>query len=57
MQQKGLCVNCVNDGICTFPRRAPVVECEEYECANNQTPRELPQRKMMQFDEEPTVWE
>ncbi len=57
MQQKGLCVNCVNDGTCTFPRRVPVVECEEYECANNQTPRELPQRKMMQFDEEPTVWE
>ena len=57
MQQKGLCLNCVNDDICTFPRKFPVVNCEEYECVNDQTPRKPPEHKMMQFDEEPTVWE
>ena len=57
MQQKGLCSNCVNDDTCTFPRRFPVAECEEYECPYDQTPRKRPQRKMMQFDDEPTVWE
>ncbi len=57
MQRKGLCLNCVNDETCTFPRRFPVVNCQEYECVNDQTPRELAQRKMMRLDEEPTVWE
>ena len=57
MQQKGLCFNCVHDSTCTFPRRFPVTECEEYECPYDQTPRKPSERKMMQFDEEPTVWE
>jgi len=31
MQKKGLCTNCVNDKACTFPRRFPVWQCEEFE--------------------------
>jgi sporulation-control protein spo0M len=31
MQKKGLCTNCVNDKTCTFPRRFPVWQCEEFE--------------------------
>lgn len=57
MPEKGLCLNCKNDSTCTFPRRFPVVECEEYECDSQQIARKPPKRKMMQFDEEPTVWE
>jgi hypothetical protein len=30
MGKKGLCVTCVNDKDCTFPRRFPVLQCEEF---------------------------
>jgi hypothetical protein len=31
MEKKGLCQTCVNDKACTFPRRFPVLQCEEFE--------------------------
>ena len=30
MEKKGLCITCINDRECTFPRRFPVLECEEF---------------------------
>ncbi len=31
MEKKGLCDTCVNDKGCTFPRKFPVLECEEFD--------------------------
>ena len=56
--RKGLCNSCVNDKWCTFPRRFPVFQCEEftgYEPKPAKT--EKSKHKKMEFDEEPTVWE
>lgn len=30
MENKGLCETCVYDKECTFSRRFPVIECEEF---------------------------
>jgi hypothetical protein len=30
MGKKGLCDTCMNDKDCTFPRRLPVIYCEEF---------------------------
>lgn len=30
MEKKGLCVTCVEDKNCAFPRRFPVLHCEEF---------------------------
>lgn len=30
MVKKGLCVTCVNDKDCSFSRRFPVLQCEEF---------------------------
>jgi len=30
MQNKGLCITCANDKTCTFPRKLPVWQCEEF---------------------------
>ncbi len=30
MQKKGLCITCINDKTCTFPRKFPVWQCEEF---------------------------
>jgi len=30
MENKGLCVTCVNDKDCTFSRKFPVLQCEEF---------------------------
>jgi hypothetical protein len=30
MEKKGLCHTCVNDKGCTFPRKFPVLQCEEF---------------------------
>jgi len=30
MGNKGLCETCVNDKDCTFSRRFPVLQCEEF---------------------------
>ncbi len=30
MVKKGLCITCVNDKTCTFPRKFPVWQCEEF---------------------------
>lgn len=29
-ENKGLCSTCINDKHCSFPRRFPVWQCEEY---------------------------
>ena len=31
MKNKGLCVTCNYDVTCCFPRRFPVLECEEFD--------------------------
>lgn len=31
MEKKGLCDTCVNDKGCTFPKKFPVLECEEFD--------------------------
>jgi hypothetical protein len=31
MEKKGLCDTCENDLDCTFPRKFPVSECEEFD--------------------------
>jgi len=31
MEKKGLCQTCVNDKDCSFPRRFPVLQCEEFQ--------------------------
>jgi hypothetical protein len=34
MADKGLCISCVKDKECTFIRRYPVIQCEEFtDCA------------------------
>lgn len=30
MGKKGLCVTCVNDKDCTFSRKFPILQCEEF---------------------------
>lgn len=30
MENKGLCETCVHDKECTFSRRFPIIECEEF---------------------------
>ena len=31
MENRGLCVTCVHDKTCSFPRKFPVIQCEEFE--------------------------
>ncbi|MDD5566404.1 MAG: hypothetical protein PHG31_05905 [Candidatus Omnitrophica bacterium] len=36
MENKGLCVSCVYDKTCTFNRKFPVLQCEEFsDCGSN----------------------
>ena len=30
MENKGLCITCVNDKECNFSRKFPVLQCEEF---------------------------
>jgi len=30
MESKGLCITCVNDKECKYPRKFPVLQCEEF---------------------------
>lgn len=30
MENKGLCINCINDKGCTFPTKFPILQCEEF---------------------------
>ena len=30
MESKGICSTCVSDADCTFPRKFPVIQCEEF---------------------------
>jgi len=58
MENKGLCSACVNDEGCTFPRKFPVLQCEEFEGLNPKGAKAgKAKRKKMKFDEEPMVWE
>ena len=55
---KGLCSSCVNDKGCTFPRRFPVLQCEEFTGYEPKLEKlKKLERKKMEFEEEPTVWE
>jgi hypothetical protein len=50
MEKKGLCTTCVNDAVCNFPRKFPVLECEEFESVPPQ-PQKLrkAKRKKIKF--------
>ena len=58
MEKKGLCSICVNDKECTFPRKFPVWQCEEFQ---NYEPKPAIAREVkrdkIEFDEEPRVYE
>ncbi len=58
MSEKGLCSSCVNDKGCTFPRKFPVLQCEEFTGFEPKpTKRRKAKCEKMKFDEAPTVWE
>jgi len=58
MEKKGLCSACVNGKGCTFPRRFPIVQCEEFSGFKPKLiKRKKVTRKKIQFIEEPVVWE
>jgi len=50
MQTKGLCTNCVNDKTCTFPRRFPVWQCEEFEECSGYFSESIEQIKVIKAD-------
>lgn len=58
MEKKGLCSTCVNDKECTFPRKFPVLQCEEF-TGYEPKPTKIGkvERKKMRFNEEPVIWE
>ena len=31
MEKKGLCSTCLHEKYCTFPRRFPVLQCDEFD--------------------------
>ena len=39
MEKKGLCITCANDKTCTFPRKFPVWQCEEFSNGNHVSTR------------------
>lgn len=45
MEKKGLCSTCVNDEGCTFPRKFPVLQCEEFTDYEKKTKRAKKQKK------------
>lgn len=58
MEKKGLCSSCVNDKECTFLRKFPVLQCEEFTgCELKPTKTEKRAWKKIRFNEEPTIWE
>ncbi len=56
MKKNGLCVVCINDKECTFSRKYPVFQCEEF-CGHPPKPKRRTTSPKMKFDEEPRVWE
>ncbi|MCK4326310.1 hypothetical protein KAW55_06095 [bacterium] len=58
MKKKGLCSTCVNDKGCTFPRRFPVWQCEEFTGFEPKlTKVKKVRQEKMRFEEGPVVWE
>lgn len=56
MEKKGLCSTCIYDKECTFPRKFPVLQCEEFiGFKPKPTNWKKAERKKMKFDEEPMV--
>lgn len=57
--KKGLCVTCINDKGCTFPRKFPVWQCEEFTGDEPKPTKIKKQRKSIIScaDEEPKIWE
>ncbi len=37
MESKGLCITCVHDKTCSFPRKFPVIQCEEFDIITRET--------------------
>lgn len=37
MEKKGLCMTCISDKTCSFPRKFPVIICEEFGIITRET--------------------
>ncbi len=49
--KKGLCISCIYDKDCSFPRKFPVLQCEEFSCVEPKVDkREGKNEKKMKFD-------
>ncbi len=58
MENKGLCGSCANDKKCTFLRKFPVLQCEEFTGYEPKpTKKGKTVEKKIRFSEEPTIWE
>lgn len=56
MKKKGLCSSCVNDKGCSFSRKFPVLQCEEFTGYKPRpTKTKKTEREKMKFGEEPTA--
>jgi hypothetical protein len=57
MVKKGLCITCVHDSDCSFPRKFPVLQCEEFYCGEPKSRqfKEAKQKKEKSIEEETTL--
>jgi len=45
MENRGLCITCVNDKTCCFPRKFPVIQCEEFNITTRETEKKFEEKK------------
>ena len=58
MARKGLCSTCVNEKGCTFPRKFPVLQCEEFTGYEPKPRRPIAaEGKKIDLDDETIIWE
>jgi hypothetical protein len=48
MKKKGLCSSCINDRECSFPRKFPVWQCEEFKGYEKKDIKKQRKRKLSQ---------
>jgi hypothetical protein len=54
MRKKGLCSACINDKECSFPRKFPVWQCEEFEGYEKKTLKNKEKKKTIAIIKIPT---